>query len=100
MVMGNGLIDDQGHLHRMLGLLDLETSFQNKKLHLGYKDVIGKAGPFIGSYAAHEFHYANTTKANGQTLFYVGNSKGEKQPDAGLFTDKASGSFLHVIDKR
>jgi len=100
MVMGNGLIDDQGHLHKMLGLLDLETSFQNKKLHLGYKDVIGKAGPFIGSYAAHEFHYANTTKANGQTLFSVGNSKGEKQPDAGLFTDKASGSFLHVIDKR
>ena len=100
MVMGNGLIDDQGHLHRMLGLLDLETSFQNKQLHLGYKDVIGKAGPFIGSYAAHEFHYANTTKANGQTLFSVGNSKGEKQPDAGLFTDKASGSFLHVIDKR
>ena len=100
MVMGNGLIDDQGHLHRMLGLLDLETSFQNKKLHLGYKDVIGKAGPFIGSYAAHEFHYANTTKANGQTLFSVGNSKGEKQPDAGFFTDKASGSFLHVIDKR
>jgi len=100
MVMGKGFIDEEGNRHKMLGLLNLETSFHNKQLHLGYRDIFGKAGPFSGPYAAHEFHYASTIKENGRKLFSVSNSKGEKLTDTGLFNEKASGSFLHVIDKR
>ena len=39
MVLGNGLIDANGQRHEMLGLLPLETSFQHRKLHLGYRQL-------------------------------------------------------------
>jgi cobyrinic acid a,c-diamide synthase len=84
----------------MLGLLDLETSFENKKLHLGYRTINGQNGCFAGSYSAHEFHYATTISAKGKTLFSVRDAENNKLPDSGLINETSSGSFLHIIDKR
>ena len=36
MVLGQSLIDADGTRHQMAGLLELETSFAQRKLHLGY----------------------------------------------------------------
>ena len=100
MTMGNTLIDENGTPHKMLGLLDLETSFENKKLHLGYRTINGQNGCFVGSYSAHEFHYATTISAKGKTLFSVRDAENNKLPDSGLINETSSGSFLHIIDKR
>ncbi len=37
MVLGEGLIDADGGRHAMAGLLPLETSFAERRLHLGYR---------------------------------------------------------------
>ena len=37
MVLGDSLIDAEGTSHRMLGLLPVSTSFEKRKLHLGYR---------------------------------------------------------------
>ena len=100
MTMGNILIDEEGYAHKMLGLLNLETSFENKKLHLGYRDIYAEDGLFKGSYSAHEFHYATTISVKGKTLFSVQDSEENKLPDSGLINGTSSGSFLHIIDKR
>ncbi len=45
MVLGQSLIDAQGAVHAMAGLLDLETSFAKRKLHLGYRQARACRGP-------------------------------------------------------
>ena len=37
MVLGRGLADADGRRHAMAGLLPLETSFQERRLALGYR---------------------------------------------------------------
>lgn len=98
MVMGDGFIDADGTRHEMAGLLRLETSFVQRKLHLGYRTVTGTQGPFAGHWAAHEFHYATTIKAEGDALFTAQDAEGNNLPAMGLRLSRAYGSFAHVID--
>lgn len=98
MIMGDGLIDADGTRHEMAGLLRLETSFAQRKLHLGYRTVAGTHGPFAGHWAAHEFHYATTIKAEGDALFAAQDAEGNDLPAMGLRLGRAYGSFAHVID--
>lgn len=100
MVLGDGLIDAQGARHEMAGLLRLETSFAQRKLHLGYRNVTGLSGPFQGDWAAHEFHYASTIRAKGTPLFKAADAEGTVLPDMGLTLGHTSGSFMHLIDRR
>lgn len=100
MVMGKGLTDAVGTRHEMLGLLDLETSFAKRKLHLGYRDLTALGGPFPGQWAAHEFHYATTLRAVGPPLFKAQTAEGTQLPDMGLRSGRACGSFAHLIDQR
>ncbi len=98
MTMGEGLIDAQGHRHEMLGLLQLETSFAKRKLHLGYRRLTPNtlwSGPLSG----HEFHYATTLKSEGRPLFSACDAAGEQLPDMGLINGSHSGSFAHIIDR-
>ena len=39
MTLGESLTDAEGKKHPMVGLLPLETSFQHRKLHLGYRQL-------------------------------------------------------------
>ena len=82
----------------MAGLLDLGTSFAQRKLHLGYRKVTANAGPFKGSWNAHEFHYATTMYAKGEPLFVASDAIGTNLPDMGLRNGRVSGSFAHIID--
>lgn len=99
MVMGDGLTDADGHRHAMLGLLHLETSFAKRTLHLGYRTVQTDCGPFAGAWTAHEFHYATTTRADGNPLFTAQDATGADLPPMGLRHGRASGSFAHLIDR-
>lgn len=98
MVLGQTLTDAYGTRHKMAGLLDLETSFAARKLHLGYRNIQATNGPFAGTWKAHEFHYASTIRADGDTLFTATDATDTALPDMGLIKGRISGSFAHIID--
>ncbi|MDH5797909.1 MAG: cobyrinate a,c-diamide synthase [Paracoccaceae bacterium] len=98
MVMGQTLTDANGAGHQMLGLLNLRTNFQKRRLHLGYRSLTAKAGPFSGQYSAHEFHYATTELAKGDSLFSARDAENNDLGPMGLRQGKSCGSFAHLID--
>jgi cobyrinic acid a,c-diamide synthase len=98
MVLGAGLIDAQGTRHKMAGLLQLETSFAQRKLHLGYRRLNADQGVFAGKWNAHEFHYATTQHTQGTPLFKAHDAEETPLPDMGMINGHVSGSFAHIID--
>ena len=101
MVLGNGLVDAAGVRHEMLGLLPLETSFAQRKLHLGYRTLTCRDGaPWTGRLTAHEFHYARIVSEGSQDgLFDARDSMDEPVGTLGLRHGRTMGSFAHVIDR-
>ncbi|MEO0327513.1 MAG: cobyrinate a,c-diamide synthase [Pseudomonadota bacterium] len=99
MTLGEGLIDADGNRHAMLGLLQLETSFEKRKLHLGYRQL--KTNDFgLGErLRGHEFHYSSALKAQGKPLFDVKDALGADLGTAGLRSDNVMGSYMHIIDR-
>ena len=59
MYLGKNIADEKGDLYPMVGILDLETSMQNKKLTLGYRQISLVNDDLRG----HEFHYSQLTKS-------------------------------------
>ena len=106
MLLGTGLIDADGTRHQMAGLLDLETTFQHRKLHLGYRSLTPLTAQNTGLFAgrgnatipAHEFHYASTSRANGAPLFAATDSEGKSLSHMGLIEGRVYGSFAHIIE--
>ncbi len=98
MVLGDGLVDADGQRHAMAGLLRLETSFAQRKLHLGYRSLTPLGGHFDGPRKAHEFHYASTLSAKGPPLFHGADADDTPLPDLGLQAGRVYGSFAHIID--
>lgn len=99
MVLGHAITDARGIAYPMLGLLDLETSFAKRKLHLGYRQLTPRAGPFATLLKGHEFHYASTLSARGTALFDAADAEGGDLGSIGLVSGTVSGSFAHVIDR-
>ncbi|MBB3710958.1 cobyrinic acid a,c-diamide synthase [Limimaricola variabilis] len=99
MTLGETLTDADGHVHRMAGLLELATSFERRRLHLGYRRVETSHGPFAGRWAAHEFHYATTLSAKGTPLFEAVDAEGAALQPMGLRRGRVCGSFAHLIDR-
>ncbi len=105
MVLGEGIIDANGQRHAMAGLLPLETSFAQRKLHLGYR--VAKAEKEFGfgqigdTFSAHEFHYTTATGENGvQSLFSVQDARSDALGSCGMWNGNVAGSYMHLIDKR
>ncbi|MCK5934765.1 MAG: cobyrinate a,c-diamide synthase [Fulvimarina manganoxydans] len=101
MTLAEGLIDAGGERHAMLGLLPLETSFAERKLHLGYRRIRPVAdGLFPGAMTAHEFHYATIVKEGAaERLFVAEDARGEPMGPQGLRRGRVFGSFMHLIDR-
>ncbi len=104
MVLGRAITDEDGETHEMAGLLPLETSFSQKRLHLGYREVtlspdatpLGAKGT---GFRGHEFHYASTVNEGpGESLFAAQNAAGERLGASGLRQGSVLGSFIHLID--
>lgn len=102
MVLGEGLVDAQGAHHEMLGLLPLETSFAERKRHLGYRVLAPRSDlPWTQDLAAHEFHYATILReGNAERLFAATDAEGTAVADMGLRAGSVMGSFAHVIGLR
>jgi cobyrinic acid a,c-diamide synthase len=103
MVLGRGLEDADGNRHEMTGLLGLETSFANRKLHLGYRRARLRAACSLGSEGTevlgHEFHYARTVWASGDPLVDCRDAAGAEVPEQGVRQGSISGTFFHLIDR-
>lgn len=101
MAMGAGLIDAKGVRHQMAGLLGLVTSFEKRRMHLGYR-LATIAGGMAG-YAAgvrlrgHEFHYSTIIEQPDMALAQVVDAAGEAVPETGSRRGMASGTFFHLI---
>lgn len=101
MVLGKTLTDAKGTTVPMLGLIELETSFAKRKLHLGYRQArlatdhcLGKANRLL---RGHEFHYATIIKEEGAPFALVRDAYDAEEKPAGLRAGHVSGSFFHVI---
>ncbi len=106
MAMGEAIIDKDGARHQMAGLLGLVTSFEKRKMHLGYR-LAHLFQPIPGHGAGnklrgHEFHYstillqpdaplAQVTDATGAAVAETGSTR--LQSGGGLST----GTFFHLI---
>jgi cobyrinic acid a,c-diamide synthase len=104
MVLGDALTDADGHVHRMAGLLPLETSFAAPRRHLGYRAATLLAGGPLGTavtrFRGHEFHYATVLReGDAEPLFAAHDAIGNDLGRAGLRRGSVCGSFIHLIDR-
>ena len=104
MVLGQGLIDGSGTHHEMAGLLPLQTSFAERRLHLGYRCLELQASTPLGDrggrFRGHEFHYASivSEEADGR-LFRATDAAGISLGAMGNVSGSVFGSFAHLIDQ-
>ena len=106
MAMGAGLVDAAGVQHEMLGLLGLVTSFEKRKMHLGYRHATLIA-PMPGHNAGarlrgHEFHYASITEQPDARLADVVDATDTAVTEGGSRRGfakggLATGTFFHLI---
>jgi cobyrinic acid a,c-diamide synthase len=103
MVLGRGLIDADGERHAMAGLLPVETSFAERQLHLGYRQLeivadgpLGKAGARL---RGHEFHFARLLAGEDEApLFRASDARGQALGAVGARIGTVMGSFIHLVD--
>ncbi len=102
MVLGQGLTDTDGTRHEMAGLLEHDTSFAERKLHLGYRAAhliedgpLGRAGSTV---RGHEFHYATISGERGdEPMAELFDGDGKSLGPAGSRRGHVSGAFFHMI---
>jgi len=102
MVLGEALVDADGVSHRMAGLLSHTTSYAERRLHIGYRDVTllhdGVLGAAETRVRGHEFHYACVTDPGHDAPFAeMRDSQGKALGPSGGRRGLVSGSFFHFI---
>ena len=101
MVLGQGLVDAQGERHAMAGLLGLETSFEQRRLHLGYRLAqlyhAVPGWPAGSRLRGHEFHYARVLAQPDDALATVHDALGQPVAETGSRRGRVTGGFFHLI---
>lgn len=103
MAMGEALIDKQGNRHDMAGLLGLVTSYEKRRMHLGYR-LATLAAPIPGHAAGsrlrgHEFHYSTILTQPDAPLAAVQDANGDAVAETGSRRGHATGTYFHLIAK-
>jgi cobyrinic acid a,c-diamide synthase len=103
MAMGQALIDKQGNRHDMAGLLGLVTSYEKRRMHLGYR-LATLAAPIPGHAAGcrlrgHEFHYSTILAQPDTPLAAVQDANGDAVAETGSRRGHATGTYFHLIAK-
>lgn len=101
MAMGEAIIDRAGTAHRMAGLLGLVTSFERRRMHLGYRlaelDAPIPGQPAGARLRGHEFHYSTIVKQPDMGLARVVDATGAAVAETGSRRGHATGTFFHLI---
>lgn len=106
MAMGECLIDASGARHEMAGFFKLTTSFEKRRMHLGYR--LARLAASIPGHRegarlrGHEFHYASILAHDDAPLAHVVDASGAAVPETGSSKTfdgggRATGSFFHLI---
>ena len=101
MALGEALIDAAGTRHQMAGLLGLVTSYEKRRMHLGYR-LAALQAPIPGHEAGsrlrgHEFHYSTILAQPDAPLASVTDAEGATVPETGSRRGLVSGTFFHLI---
>lgn len=101
MVLGSSLIDAGGQSHAMAGLLGLVTSYETRKMHLGYR-LAELTHPYAGfavgqKLRGHEFHYSRVIEQPDAPLARVWDAEGNPVPETGSRRGGVSGTYFHMI---
>jgi cobyrinic acid a,c-diamide synthase len=102
MALGQSLVDASGAVHQMAGLLGIETSYEKRRMTLGYREAriashcaLGLKGALL---RGHEFHYATVVVDGGDDPFaLVRDVYGSPEAPSGSRRGRVTGSFFHVI---
>ncbi|MGH6798309.1 MAG: cobyrinate a,c-diamide synthase, partial [Roseiarcus sp.] len=102
MALGLSLVDASGAAHPMAGLLGVETSFEKRRMTLGYREARIASNCALGAKGAllrgHEFHYATIVATGGDDPFaYVRDVYGSPEAASGSRRGRVTGSFFHAI---
>ncbi len=101
MVLGTGLIDKAGTRHAMAGLLGLVTSYEQRRMHLGYRQaqlMRASAGMAAGQMLrGHEFHYSTIIAQPDAPLALVTDADGAQVAETGSYRGHVTGTFFHLI---
>lgn len=101
MVLGETLVDKAGTCHRMAGLLGLETSYAQRRMHLGYRHaelLAPVAGIAAGTcLRGHEFHYSTILAQHDAPLARVTDANGDPVAETGSRRGRVTGTFFHMI---
>ncbi|MGO8832130.1 MAG: cobyrinate a,c-diamide synthase [Roseiarcus sp.] len=102
MTLGAALTDASGSVHRMAGLLGVETSFAKRRMNLGYREAALAARCGLGAagrrFKGHEFHYSTIVTNGGDEPFaHVSDSYGAPPTPSGSRRGAVTGSFFHII---
>ena len=101
MVMGSNIIGSDKKNYRMAGIFNLSTSFEKRKLNLGYR-VATIQDPFFGFkkrdiLLGHEFHYTSILEKKDPSIVSVEDAYGNDLGLLGSRRDCATGTFFHLI---
>ena len=101
MVLGTALTDADGVSHAMTGLLGLQTSFAQRRMHLGYR-LAELASPIPGYQTGsrlrgHEFHYSTILAQPDAPLALVRDATGAMIAETGSRRGSVTGTFFHLI---
>ncbi len=107
MVLGESLKDSQGVVHKMSGLLPIQTNFSERKLHLGYRYITNEK-PLRSltqkkHWKGHEFHYSKEEKAEVKNQYaplfsHVEDTFNQIKCAYGAQKGCVYGSYIHLID--
>lgn len=101
MALGEALVDKDGTRHRMAGLLGLVTSYEKRRMHLGYRraDLLSPVPGFVAGAAlrGHEFHYSTILEQPDAPLARVTDAEGAEVPETGSRRGNVTGTFFHLI---
>ncbi len=104
MALGEGLIDAGGTRHRMAGLLGLVTSYEKRRMNLGYREAVLNV-PMAGlpagrRLAGHEFHYSTVITQPDAPLAQVHDATGAAVIETGSHRGTVTGTFFHMVAAR
>ena len=103
MVLGKKIIGANGQAYDMVGTFNLVTSFEKRKLNLGYRKAkaiesffgIKKGSTVLG----HEFHYSTVIEINDAPIVYVKDAYQNELGQLGSINSNATGTFFHLIGR-
>jgi cobyrinic acid a,c-diamide synthase len=101
MVLGEALIDEHGNRHAMAGLLGLVTSYQERRLHLGYRQAELLAAmpgfPAGVTLRGHEYHHCSIIAQPDTALASIIDASGNAVSETGSYRGQVTGTFFHLI---